>query len=81
MTGNGATKTLNDSPAELRAIAKIFDRPDDHHDALISQGLAEDIRAALEGDSNDAEHDALSAVASSLGISWTPYDDLMGDDD
>lgn len=30
------------------------------------------IRAALEGDSNDAEHDALVAVAEALRIDWTP---------
>ena len=28
------------------------------------------IKAALEGDSNDAEHDALVAVADALGIEW-----------
>jgi hypothetical protein len=30
--------------------------------------LADEIRAALEGDSNDAEHDALASVAAALGI-------------
>ena len=30
--------------------------------------LREQIRAALQGDSNDAEHDALYAVAEAFGI-------------
>ena len=30
--------------------------------------LVEQIKAALEGDSNDAEHDALYAVANEFGI-------------
>lgn len=42
--------------------------------------LRDVIRAALEGDSNDAEHDALIAVADSLDIEWTSYED-RGDDD
>jgi hypothetical protein len=32
------------------------------------------IKAALEGDSNDAEHDALAGVADALGVEWkSPY--------
>ena len=35
-----------------------------------------DIKTALEGDSNDAEHEALAGVAELLGIEWkSPYDD------
>jgi hypothetical protein len=40
--------------------------------------LASEIREALEGPSNDAEHDALAAVADFLGIDYDPdaaYDD------
>lgn len=37
-------------------------------------GLLDEIKAALEGDSNDAEHDALVSVAQQLGIAWTPPD-------
>lgn len=32
----------------------------------------EQVRRALEGDSNDAEHDALAAIAEELGIDWYP---------
>ncbi len=38
--------------------------------------LAQTIRAALEGDSNDAEHDALVAVAEHFAIKYTPIDYL-----
>lgn len=38
--------------------------------------LIETVKAALEGDSNDAEHDALSDVAGFFGIDYTPFDDL-----
>jgi hypothetical protein len=37
-------------------------------------GLLEEIKAALEGDSNDAEHDALVSVAERLGLTWTAPD-------
>jgi hypothetical protein len=39
------------------------------------QGVCLQIRRALEGDSNDAEHDALVSVAEHLGIPWTPPED------
>ena len=32
----------------------------------------EQVRRALEGDSNDAEHDALAAIAEALRIDWYP---------
>lgn len=35
----------------------------------------EGIRDALAGDSNDAEHDALVAVADALGITWVPFEE------
>jgi hypothetical protein len=38
------------------------------------QAVAAEIKEALEGDSNDAEHDALVSVAEHLGISWQPPD-------
>lgn len=37
--------------------------------------LVETIKNALEGDSNDAEHDALVDVAGFFEIDWTSYDD------
>lgn len=43
--------------------------------------LVDEIKAALEGDSNDDEHDALASVAEALGIEWTPFDDLEDDED
>jgi hypothetical protein len=41
----------------------------------IDPALAAEIKAALEGDSNDAEHDALVSVAEHLGIDWQPPED------
>lgn len=38
--------------------------------------LREEIREALEGDSNDAEHDALVSVASTLGVEYRDPDDF-----
>lgn len=38
------------------------------------ESLADEIRRALEGDSNDAEHDALVSVAGFLGIDYEPFD-------
>lgn len=37
--------------------------------------IAAEIKEALQGDSNDAEHDALVSVAAHLGITWQPPDD------
>lgn len=42
---------------------------------MIDDDLREQIKSALEGDSNDEEHDALAAVAEALGISWSPEED------
>lgn len=36
--------------------------------------LRDEIKGALEGDSNDAEHDALVSVAEHFGIRWEPAD-------
>lgn len=36
------------------------------------EGLREEIKNALEGDSNDAEHDALVSVAQILRIDYDP---------
>ena len=52
-----------------------FDFLNDSH-ADLPQSLWATIREALQGDSNDAEHDALAAVADYFGIAWTPFDDL-----
>ena len=43
--------------------------------------LRAEIKAALEGDSNDAEHDALVSVAGWLGIEWTSFDDIAYEED
>jgi hypothetical protein len=40
----------------------------------------DEIRDALEGESNDAEHDALVTVADVLGIDYTPFDDQEEDE-
>lgn len=37
--------------------------------------LKKEVKDALEGDSNDAEHDALVSVAGALSIEWTDPDD------
>jgi hypothetical protein len=42
--------------------------------ATLDAALAE-IRDALEGDSNDAEHDALVAVAELFGMQITTFDE------
>jgi hypothetical protein len=39
------------------------------------EGIAAEIKEALQGDSNDAEHDALVSVAEHLGITWQPPDE------
>jgi len=50
------------------------------HDAQeIDDELRSEIKAALEGDSNDAEHDALAAVAMTLGIEYRDPDDVLED--
>jgi hypothetical protein len=38
--------------------------------AVVPDGLREEVRDALEGDSNDAEHDALVSVAEFLGVKY-----------
>jgi hypothetical protein len=38
----------------------------------MTDALVEVVRDALEGESNDAEHDALVAVAEAFGIRYTP---------
>lgn len=43
--------------------------------------LGEDIKSALEGDSNDAEHDALASVAMTLGIEYRDPEDVLEDED
>lgn len=50
-----------------------------HADDL--DALKAEIKSALEGDSNDAEHDALAAVADHFGIEWTSFEDREEDDD
>ena len=47
---------------------------------LIPDELREEVKAALEGDSNDAEHDALVAVADTLGIRYEIDPDLYNSD-
>ena len=42
--------------------------------------LAQEIKDALQGDSNDAEHDALVGVAYALGLEWEDPDDVLNDE-
>lgn len=42
--------------------------------ASVDDDLRDTIVSALEGDSNDADHDALVEVAEALGISYEPGD-------
>jgi len=44
-------------------------------DSGLPNWLHQQIQAALGGDSNDAEHDALAAVAAHFGIDYTDPDD------
>jgi hypothetical protein len=61
-----ARRGYDDAPIVAQAI-----------DVLTLKALREEIRDALEGESNDAEHDALVSVAGALGIHYTP--DLAGE--
>lgn len=48
--------------------------PEGPQEPYMTPELSSEIKRALEGDSNDAEHDALASVADHFGISWTsPY--------
>lgn len=50
-------------------------------DKINIDDVRDQIKDALEGDSNDAEHDALAMVADVLGIEWrSPYADDDADD-
>ena len=62
-------------PDELAAARQLFqpDRMDDD--------LRATIKAALGGDSNDDEHDALFAVAEAYGITYVSYEDRMMEED
>jgi hypothetical protein len=57
-----------------RHIELLPGRPATGGDSPIA-GLFEEITSALEGDSNDAEHDALVSVAQQFGLVWTPPDE------
>ena len=64
-------------PEEVRIEKPVreFDVNDHSDRALLALGDTElhaQIKAALEGDSNDAEHDALAAIAEELGIEYDP---------
>jgi hypothetical protein len=43
----------------------------------VANGLRDEIKDALEGDSNDAEHDALVSCADSLSIAWEATPDAF----
>lgn len=49
--------------------------------AAVPDELARTIRAALEGDSNDAEHDALVEVAQHFGVAYIAGGEEDGDED
>lgn len=42
--------------------------------------VLDEIKSALEGDSNDAEHDALVSAAGTFGIEYRNPDDVTEDD-
>jgi hypothetical protein len=69
----------------VRVFAYEGAPPDDERDRWTIfdseqyESLAETVKDALEGDSNDAEHDALAMVADALGVEYTPFDDLQED--
>jgi len=72
-----ATSALDRSdPASCEWLACLLNRLaeqlSDGPTAL--DGVCLEIKRALEGDSNDAEHDALVGVAEHLGVDWTPPD-------
>jgi hypothetical protein len=60
---------LTDEPVDASdyMLTDVFARPAPFDRAEFD---VEGIKAALEGESNDAEHDALSGVADTLGIEW-----------
>lgn len=45
-------------------------------DRVVDADLATEVREALEGDSNDAEHDALVSVAEALNITYSTDEDI-----
>jgi hypothetical protein len=57
---------------DIEVLCVPFDRASDR---VALAGLKEEIKDALEGESNDAEHDALAAVADHFGIEWTSVED------
>lgn len=57
-------KRLSDSGAISQPTGKTLANPD--------RQLTLQVRSALEGDSTDAERDALVAAAEHLGITWQP---------
>lgn len=70
VAGNEVLANVNDGP--------LWDLPDGTPVGAIRFDVdldLDEIRDALEGESNDAEHDALESVASALGIDWTPFED------
>jgi hypothetical protein len=57
---------------ELCGVAwALAAEPDHDPDSGLPSSLHAEIQAALSGDSNDAEHDALASVASHFGVQWT----------
>ena len=60
---------------DLKPWAESYERNVPAEVSVLDALLAE-IKAALEGDSNDAEHDALVSCAQYFELDYTPYDDL-----
>lgn len=76
-TESEASQYITDSfPAEeVAAGAYYIDGPPDDAEVIYTREFdTDEIRRALEGDSNDAEHDALVSVASTLGITYRDPD-------
>lgn len=74
--------SLPDSAARLAELVIALDewrRSGGFDPYAQSSDLRDEIKAALEGDSNDAEHDALVAVADFFGIAYEASDEPSDD--
>jgi HEAT repeat protein len=76
LVGFGICRTTGDG---FLLLPEVYGVRSEAHAALAAGGDAavrDEIKDALEGDSNDAEHDALTMAAELLGIEYRdPYDD------
>lgn len=78
LTLDGDDDVNNERDREITNIEVLpADAPvsDASNAAADLDSLMQEIKDALEGESNDAEHDALAAVADHFGIQWTSFED------